>query len=107
MTTSKNLFLKGHVIQHQLSTNHLSCAHICIRKEGCVSFNFKLSSNSKGLCELSSGTAGPIDRGLTKGAGWIYGHIVYFGKKPVEQSDKSGKNARKAKKILILRSHQR
>ena len=93
MSTRKNLLLKGHIMQRQRTASELSCAHHCLRRDGCLSFNYKLSSNTKGLCELSSGTAGRFDGGLSEGAGWIYGQIVRS--KPiqaVEQNAKSGKN---------------
>ena len=95
VSTRKNLLLKGHVMQRRRTASELSCAHHCLRRDGCLSFNYKLSSNmyTKGLCELSSGTAGRFDGGLSKGAGWIYGQIVRS--KPIqafEQNAKSGKN---------------
>ena len=71
----ENLRLKGNVMRRQPTSSQLSCAHLCLRKDGCLSFNYKLSSNTKGLCELSSGTAGRFDGGLSDGAGWIYGQI--------------------------------
>ena len=93
VSTRKNLFLKGQVMQRQRTTSQLSCAHHCLRRDGCLSYNYKLSSNTKGLCELSSGTAGRFDGGLSEGGGWIYGQIVRS--KPiqaVEQNAKPGKN---------------
>ena len=93
VSTRKNFLLKGHVMQRQRTTSQLSCAHLCLRKEGCLSFNYKLLCNIKGLCELSSGAAGRFDDGLSEGEGWIYGQIVRS--KPiqaVEQNNKSGKN---------------
>ena len=93
VATKENLILKGHVMRRQRTTSQLSCAHLCVRRDGCLSFNYKLSSNTKGLCELSSGTAGRFDGGLSEGGGWIYGQIVRS--KPiqaVEQNAKPGKN---------------
>ena len=87
----KNFLLKGHVIRSQQTTSQLSCAHLCVRKEGCESFNYKLLSNTKGVCELSSTIAGRFDGCLTKGAGWVYGQIVRFGNKSFENSAEPGK----------------
>ena len=93
VSTKKNLLLKGHVMRRQRTSSQLSCAHLCLRKDGCLSFNYKLSSNTKGLCELSSGTAGRFDGGLLKGAGWIYGQIVRPKTiRPLEQNATSSKN---------------
>ena len=93
VTTRKNVFLKGHVIQRQWTTSQLSCMHLCLRKDRCLSFNYKLSSYTKGLCELSSGTAGRFNGGLLAGAGWIYGQLVRSKTiQPVEQNAESGKN---------------
>lgn len=92
MTTRTNFRLKGHVMERQRITSQFSCAQLCLRKEGCMSFNYKLSSN-KGLCELSSSTARHFDQGLTERAGWMYGQIVRSGKKSVKQSAKPGKDA--------------
>ena len=93
VTTRKNVLLKGHVIQRQWTTSQLSCIHLCLRKDRCLSFNYKLSSYTKGLCELSSGTAERFNGGLLEGAGWIYGQLVRTKTiQPVEQNAKSGKN---------------
>ena len=63
-------------MQRQRTSNSFSCAHLCSRKEGCRSYNFK-RSKKKGLCELSSETAGYVDDGLTKETGWLFGQIVH------------------------------
>ena len=94
VATKKNLILKGHVMRRQRATSQLSCAHLCLRRDGCLSFNYKLSSNTKGLCELSSGTAGRFDGGLLERAGWIYGQIVRSKLIPAQQNVKTGKNVR-------------
>lgn len=83
VSTRENFLLKGHVMQRQRTTNSLLCAHLCSRKEGCRSFNFKLSKR-QGLCELSDETAGYFDDGLTKEVGWLYGQIVHIEKKSSE-----------------------
>ena len=76
VTTRKNVLLKGHVIQRHWTTSQHSCAYLCFRKDGCLSFNYKLSSYTKGLCELSSGTAERFDDALWQGAGWMYVQLV-------------------------------
>lgn len=91
VTTRENFLLKGHVMQRQQTTNSFSCAHLCLRKEGCLSFNYKPSFKMQGLCELSSGTAGRFDDGLKEGAGWLYGQMVRLVKRSSADSDKPGK----------------
>lgn len=91
VTTRENFLLKGHVMQRQQTTNSFSCAHLCLRKEGCLSFNYKPSFKMQGLCELSSGTAGHFDDGLKEGAGWLYGQMVRLVKRSSADSDKPGK----------------
>ena len=81
-------------MRRQRTSSQLSCAHLCLRKDGCLSFNYKLSSNTKGLCELSSGTAGRVDGGVLERAGWMYGQIVRSKTISVIQSAKAGKNVR-------------
>lgn len=90
VSTRENYFLKGHVMQRQQTSNFFSCAHLCLRKEGCRSYNFKHSKNT-GLCELSSETAGYFEDGLTKEAGWLYGRIVPIGKEHSTESNNPGK----------------
>ena len=90
VSTRENFFLKGHVIERQVTSNSLSCAHLCSRKEGCRSYNFK-HSRKKGLCELSSETAGYFEDGLTKEAGWLYGQIVPIVKENSRESINPGK----------------
>ena len=94
-TTRENVLLKGDVMQRQRSTNFFSCAHSCLRKEGCRSVNFKLPSKMQGVCELLSDTAGQFDDGLTKGAGWLHGRIVRSGEKALIGNIKSGENDKK------------
>ena len=96
MSTRENFLLKGHVMQRQLTSNSISCAHLCSRKEGCLSFNFK-HSKKQGLCELSNETAGYFDDGLTKEAGWLYGQIVRIGKENSAESNKLGKKCKASK----------
>ena len=90
MSTRENFFLKGHVMHRQRTSNLFSCAHLCSRKEGCRSYNFK-HSRKKGLCELSSETAGYFEDGLTKEAGWLYGQIVPIVKENSRESINPGK----------------
>ena len=96
VSTRENFFLKGHVIERQVTSNLFSCAHLCSRKEGCHSYNFK-HSRKKGLCELSSETAGYFEDGLTKEAGWLYGQIVPIVQENSRESNNPGK------KCLILK----
>jgi len=72
----ENYLLKGHLMQRLQIPDSLSCAHRCLRKERCRSFNYKLLTESQGLCELSSKAAGYFDDGLTEEAGWLYGQIA-------------------------------
>ena len=90
VSTRENFFLKGHVMLRQQTSNLFSCAHLCSRKEGCRSYNFK-HSRKKGLCELSSETAGYFEDGLTKEAGWLYGQIVPIVKENSRESNNPGK----------------
>ena len=90
MSTRENFLLKGHVMQRQRTSNSFSCAHLCSRKEGCRSYNFK-HSKKNGLCELSSETAGYFDDGLTKETGWLFGQIVQIGKENSADSNNPGK----------------
>ena len=92
MATKENFLVKGHVMQRQQTTNSFSCTHLCLRRKGCLTFNFKLSSKRQGLCELSSETAGYFDDGLTEEAGWQYGQIVRIQKKASAGIDIPGKN---------------
>ena len=90
VSTRENFLLKGHVMQRQRTSNSFSCAHLCSKREGCRSYNFK-HSKKKGLCELSSETAGYFDDGLTREAGWLYGQIVRIRKENSAESNKPGK----------------
>lgn len=91
VSTRENCVLKGHLLQRLRIANSLSCAHRCLRKERCRSFNFKLLSKSQGLCELSSKAAGYLDDGLTEEEGWYYGHIASIIKRFSADSDVPGK----------------
>ena len=62
----------GNIIQRKQTTSELTCALLCLRKDGCLSFNYK----AKEECELLSDTAEQFVDGLSKRAGWIYGEIV-------------------------------
>ena len=99
VSTRENYFLKGHVMQRQRTSNSFLCAHLCSRKEGCRSYNFKHSRN-KGLCELSSETPGHFEDVLTKEAGWLYRQVVPIGKEKSRESNNPGKKC----SILILKA---
>ena len=90
VSTRENYLLKGHLMQRLQITNSLSCAHHCLRKERCRSFNFKLLSKSQGLCELSSTAVGYFDGSLTEEAGWLYGQIAPIKKRLFSESDVPG-----------------
>ena len=90
VSARENYLLKGHLIQRLQIADSLSCAHCCLRKERCRSFNFKLLSESQGLCELSSKAAGYFDDSLTGEAGWLYGQIAPIQKKFFSESDVPG-----------------
>ena len=90
VSTRENFYLKGHVMHRQQTSNSFSCAHLCSKKEGCRSYNFK-HLRKKGLCELSRETAGFFEDGLTKEAGWLYGQIVPIGKENSRESNNPGK----------------
>ena len=90
VSTRENYLLKGHLMQRLQITSSLSCAHRCLRKERCRSFNFKLLSKSHGLCELSSKAAEYFDDGLTEEAGWLYGQIAPIKKRFSSESDVPG-----------------
>lgn len=91
VSTRENYVLKGHLLQRLQIANSLSCAHRCLRKERCRSFNFKLLSKSQGLCELSSKAAEYLDDGLTEEVGWHYGQIASIEKRFSADSDVPGK----------------
>ena len=95
----KNVFLKGRVMQRQLTNSQLSCAHLCARINGCTSFNYNLESDIKGLCELLNGSTEAFDHSLTEGAGWIFGQVVSSQKKSEEQKSTQGKSTMNNKKI--------
>ena len=88
LTVKEGFRTKGTVLQNKQTSNQLDCAHFCFRKEGCLSFNYKLPSKTTGLCELLSDTAGHFDVSqLVNRVGWIHGQIVPF----VQNRDKDGK----------------
>ena len=93
------MFLKGRVMQRQLTNNQLSCAHLCARINGCTSFNYNLESDIKGLCELFNGSTEAFDHSLTEGTGWIFGQVVSSQKKSEEQKSTPGKSTLNNKKI--------
>ena len=99
VTSRKNVFLKGRVMQRQLTNSQLSCAHLCARINGCTSFNYNLESDIKGLCELLNGFTEAFDHSLTEGAGWIFGQVVSSQKKSEEQKSTRGKSTMNNKKI--------
>lgn len=99
VTSRKNVFLKGRVMQRQLTNSQLSCAHLCARINGCTSFNYNLESDIKGLCELLNGSTEAFDHSLTEGAGWIFGQVVSSQKKSEEQKSTRGKSTMNNKKI--------
>ena len=99
VTSRKNVFLKGRVMQRQLTNSQLSCAHLCARINGCTSFNYNLESDIKGLCELLNGSTEAFDHSLTEGAGWIFGQVVSSQKKSEEQKSTQGKGTMNNKKI--------
>ena len=99
VTSRKNVFLKGCVMQRQLTNSQLSCAHLCARINGCTSFNYNLESEIKGLCELLNGSTEAFDHSLTEGAGWVFGQVVSSQKKSEEQKSTRGKSTMNNKKI--------
>ena len=99
VTSRKNVFLKGRVMQRQLTNSQLSCAHLCARINGCTSFNYNLESDIKGLCELLNGSTEAFDHSLTEGAGWIFGQVVSSQKKSEERKSTRGKSTMNNKKI--------
>ena len=99
VTSRKNVFLKGRVMQRQLTNSQLSCAHLCARINGCTSFNYNLESDIKGLCELLNGSTEAFDHSLTEGAGWIFGQVVSSQKTSEEQKSTQGKSTMNNKKI--------
>ena len=99
VTSRKNVFLKGRVMQRQLTNSQLPCAHLCARINGCTSFNYNFESDIKGLCELLNGSTEAFDHSLTEGAGWIFGQVVSSQKKSEEQKSTQGKSTMNNKKI--------
>ena len=101
VTSRKDVFLKGRVVQRQLTNSQLSCAHLCARIYGCTSFNYNLESDMhiKGLCELFNGSTEAFDHSITERAGWIFGQVVSFRKKSEEQRTAPGKITMNNKKM--------
>lgn len=93
VTSRKDVFLKGPVVQRQLTDSQLSCAHLCARIYGCTSFNYnlELGMHIKGLCELFNVSTEAFDHSITERAGWIFGQVVSFQKKSEEQRTAPGK----------------
>ena len=90
VSTRRNCLLKGHLMERLKITSSLSCAHRCLKKERCRSFNFKLLSKSQGVCELSSKAAGYFDDSLSEEAGWLYGQIARIEERFLSESDVAG-----------------
>ena len=90
VSTRRNYLLKSHLMERLQITSSLSCAHRCLSKERCRSFNFKLLSKSQGVCELSSKAAGYFDDSLSEEAGWLYGQIARIEKKFISENDVAG-----------------
>ena len=107
VTSRKNVFLKGRVLQRQLTNSQLSCAHLCARINGCTSFNYNLESDIKRLCELLNDSTEALDHSFTEGAGWIFGQVVSSQKKSEEQGSAPGKITKNNKKITNILTHLR
>ena len=106
VTSRKNVFLKGRVVQRQLTKSQLSCAHLCARINGCTSFNYNFqSSDIKRLCELLNGSTEALDNSFTERAGWIFGQVVSSQKKSEEQGSAPGKITMNNKKIANILKH--
>ena len=47
-------YLENHVIERRHANTELECVLYCLRNASCTSINYKISSSSKGLCELNN-----------------------------------------------------
>ena len=86
----EGVLLKGHPMQQQRTTSFLSCAHLCLRKEGCRFINFKASTETEGVCELLRDTGRHHNNGYIDGPGWFHGQIVHSGVSARTNSNKPG-----------------
>lgn len=51
--TENDYVLVGHVFQTVYTNDWFSCLQICHHEPRCTSYNFKISSEAKSLCELN------------------------------------------------------
>ena len=52
ISITKGHVLTGHVIHKQRAYDIMACAHLCLARPNCVSFNYENTRN--GICELNS-----------------------------------------------------
>ena len=77
LTIREGVLLKGHPMHWQRTTSFFSCAHLCLRKEGCRYINYKASTETEGVCELLKDTSRDHNNGYIDGPGWFHGQIVH------------------------------
>ena len=51
ISTTEGHVLTGHVIHQQRTTDILTCAHLCLARPNCMSFNYENTRN--GICQLN------------------------------------------------------
>ena len=77
VSTTEDHVLKGYGIHKQRSYDFLSCAHLCLTRSNCASFNYENLRN--GICELNRKVSGinMADRNaLSNQRGYLFGHFV-------------------------------
>ena len=53
----------------------MACAHLCLAKQSCFSFNFDISPENFGFCELNSEVPVLNSNDIGLAEGWAYGRL--------------------------------
>lgn len=77
VSTTEDYVLKGYCIHKQRSYDFLSCAHLCLARSNCVSFNYENIRN--GICELNREVSNinmADGNALSSQRGYLFCHFV-------------------------------
>lgn len=69
-------YLGDHIIETLKTKCEIECGANCLNEAECVSVNFKVTGNDKGLCELNSKTLDEIEDGGQNAPEYIYLGII-------------------------------
>lgn len=67
--------LAGHVIARFKTQGFLSCAHECLAYTSCKSYNYRVTSEEHGICEIN-GNEGNVEEDFVPEPGSLFGRMT-------------------------------